>query len=52
MDSIKSLSQDLTLLVIAHRLSTLKDCDLIVKLDGCMIRQIGTYKEMVESGVQ
>lgn len=51
INSIKSLSQELTLLVIAHRLSTLRDCDLIIKVDGSNIKRIGTYKEMIGSGV-
>ena len=32
MDSIKRLDKDLTILIIAHRVSTLKDCDQIVEL--------------------
>ena len=34
MQAIDSLSQDLTLLIIAHRLTTLKNCTQIVELGG------------------
>ena len=33
MQAIEGLSKDLTLLIIAHRITTLKNCDVIVKLD-------------------
>ena len=34
IQAIEGLSKDLTLLMIAHRLTTLKNCDVIIKLDG------------------
>jgi ABC-type multidrug transport system fused ATPase/permease subunit len=37
MDTIESLSSDLTILIVAHRLSTLKMCSQIVEIkDGCV----------------
>ena len=33
IESIEELGRDLTILIIAHRLTTLKVCDVIVKLD-------------------
>lgn len=47
MASINGLSRDLTILVIAHRLSTLSSCDYIVELDGGNIVRVGTYNELV-----
>ena len=32
MESIENLGRDLTILIIAHRLTTLKGCDQIVEL--------------------
>lgn len=43
------LSQDLTLIVIAHRLSILRNCDrLLVMQDGEISAQ-GTYQELIET---
>ena len=45
MQSIEGLSEDLTLLIIAHRLTTLKNCSQIVELgDGGIIRT-GIYQD-------
>jgi ABC-type multidrug transport system fused ATPase/permease subunit len=49
MDAIEGLSKDLTLLIIAHRLSTLKNCTQIVELADGGIRRIGSYQEMISS---
>jgi ABC-type multidrug transport system fused ATPase/permease subunit len=48
MEAIDSLSPDLTILIVAHRLTTLKGCDLIVELDSGAIARVGSYREMVE----
>jgi ABC-type multidrug transport system fused ATPase/permease subunit len=34
MDSIRSLERDLTILIIAHRLSTVEMCDTIISVEG------------------
>jgi len=47
MQSIESLGKELTLLIIAHRLTTLKNCDQIVELGDGGIKRIGTYQEIV-----
>jgi ATP-binding cassette, subfamily B, bacterial PglK len=47
MHSIDALSENITILVIAHRLSTLKNCTQIVELGEGGIRRIGTYHEIV-----
>lgn len=39
-----------TTIIIAHRLSTLKDCDRILVFDGGRIVEEGTYQELVEFG--
>ncbi len=49
MTAIEDLSSDLTVLIIAHRLTTLKSCDKIVELDKSTIYRIGTYKELIGS---
>ena len=47
MQAIESLSTDLTILIIAHRLTTLKNCNQIVELGDGGIKRIGTYDEIV-----
>jgi ATP-binding cassette, subfamily B, bacterial PglK len=46
MESINNLSKDTTVLIIAHRLTTLKNCTHIVKLDNGNIDKILTYKDI------
>lgn len=47
MDAIESLGDDLTILIIAHRLSTLQRCDQVVEIHhGRIVRQ-GSYEEMI-----
>jgi ATP-binding cassette subfamily B protein len=36
------------MLIVAHRLSTLKNCTHIVELDRGTIRRIGKYEEIIE----
>jgi ATP-binding cassette subfamily B protein len=47
IQAIESLSKDLTLLVIAHRLSTLQYCSQIVELNGGSIKRVCSYQELV-----
>ncbi len=52
MKAIESLGEELTVLIIAHRLTTLKGCDKIVKLDKNNLLLTGTYKEIIESSYE
>jgi ABC-type multidrug transport system fused ATPase/permease subunit len=48
MQAIDTLGNDLTIIIIAHRLSTLQRCDNVIELaQGRVIRK-GDYKEMIE----
>ena len=47
MQAIENLSDDLTILIIAHRLTTLKSCTQVVELGDGEIKQIGTYQQIV-----
>lgn len=49
MDSIEGLNSDLTILLIAHRLTTLRQCDTIVELGQGRVLAQGTYEQLVES---
>ena len=46
MDSIEALSSDLTILIVAHRLTTLYKCDFIVELNQGRITRVGQYEEL------
>ena len=47
MDAIKTLHGQKTILIIAHRLSTVKDCDYIYKLEDGAITDQGSSLEML-----
>lgn len=48
MQAIEALSQDLTILIIAHRLSTLRNCSRIIELSDGGIRCTCTYEEILD----
>ena len=48
VDEIKFLKGKTTLIVIAHRLSTLKHCDKIYKIENGSIVGSGSYNEMIK----
>ena len=47
MDSINNLRQDVTIIIIAHRLSTVKRCDKIYVLDKGKLKAQGNFDELV-----
>jgi ABC-type multidrug transport system fused ATPase/permease subunit len=51
MQAIEGLSKELTLLIIAHRLSTLKGCTQIVELSDGSIKRTGRYQDIVNQSV-
>jgi ABC-type multidrug transport system fused ATPase/permease subunit len=48
MDAIEGLSSDLTILLIAHRLTTVRHCDTIVELEHGRVVAQGTYEKLFE----
>ena len=48
MQAIEGLSEDLTILIIAHRLTTLKKCTQIVELSDGVIKRICTYQNILD----
>jgi len=48
MDAIEGLSSDLTILLIAHRLTTVRRCDTIVELEHGQVVAQGTYEQLLE----
>ena len=47
MQSIEGLGDGITLLIIAHRLTTLKNCSKIVEFGGGGIKRVGSYEDIV-----
>ncbi len=47
MSAIENLGEDLTLIIVAHRLTTLKNCTQLVELESGQIKRIGSYREIV-----
>lgn len=48
MEAVDGLDANLTLIIIAHRLTTLKNCTHIVQLEGGKIKHIGAYSNILE----
>jgi len=46
MQSLSRLGHDLTLVIVAHRLSTLKLCDQILRLDSGVIKEVIGYEDL------
>lgn len=46
IDTLGELARDLTILMIAHRTTTLRDCDRIYRLDGGRIVWTGSYEDL------
>ena len=48
MDAIHKLAHKKTIIMIAHRLSTVKECDNIFIINNGSVVDNGTYKQLVE----
>ena len=47
MDAINNLSKNITIILIAHRLSTVKKCDKIFLLEKGQLKNEGTFEELI-----
>jgi len=48
MNAIGALNENLTIIIIAHRLSTVKSCDIIFELENGEVIAQGTYEHLLE----
>ena len=48
MDAVNNLNKSITIILIAHRLSTVKKCDKIFILESGKIKNQGTFKELIK----
>ena len=46
MDALNDLGKNLTIIIIAHRLETVKKCDKIFLLENGMLKNQGTFEEL------
>ena len=46
IDEINKIGEDITIILIAHRLNTVKNCDIIFKLDNGKILEKGTFTDL------
>lgn len=47
MESIDLMGSKITIIMVAHRLTTLKNCDNVIELENGRIIRMGTYSEMI-----
>ena len=49
MDAIDHIGRESTILIIAHRLTSLAGCDRVIELENGKLKRQGTYKEIMGS---
>ena len=47
MESVRALGDDLTIIIVAHRLSTLRHCSLVLRLEGGRVAEQGSYHDLI-----
>jgi ATP-binding cassette subfamily B protein len=48
MKAIESLDKNLTIIIIAHRLTTLKNCDQIIEIRDSRVASAGSYNNLMK----
>ena len=48
MEALEKLNKNITIIMIAHRLSTVKQCDTIFLLEKGQLKAEGTYEELIK----
>lgn len=49
MKSLESISKKETIILVAHRVSTLQTCDRIVEIKNGTLNELGSYEEFIEN---
>ena len=47
MDAVNNIGKEITIILIAHRLNTVKNCDIIFKIDKGQLIDQGTFNEII-----
>lgn len=50
IEAINRIDKNTTIIMIAHRLSTVKNCDIIFMLEKGVLKSKGTFEELIKSG--
>lgn len=48
MKAINQIARNITVLIVAHRLTTLQDCDVVFELELGRVKWMGTYPDMIQ----
>lgn len=48
MNAIEHLDRQLTIVIVAHRLTTVQHCDAIIEFENSQVRAIGTYEYLLQ----
>jgi ABC-type multidrug transport system fused ATPase/permease subunit len=48
MEAVRTLGNEITIILIAHRLSTVRECDIIFLLEKGRLKAQGTFDELIE----
>ncbi len=49
MDAVHNLGKDVTIIMIAHRLTTVKECDIIFYLENGKLAAQGTFEKLIKN---
>jgi len=49
MDAVNRINKNITIIIIAHRLNTVENCDIIFKLEKGQLIGQGTFDELVNN---
>lgn len=52
MQAVHNLGHDITIIMVAHRLSTVKECDTIFLLENGELKAQGTFDELAQANAQ
>ena len=48
MDAVNSLNKHITIIIVAHRLNTIKNCDKIFLLEKGVLKREGSLEELIK----
>ena len=49
MDAVNKLRKNITIILIAHRLNTVKNCDIIFNLEKGQLKTQGSFDQLINS---